>query len=170
MSNGVNQIGIPKFQQPWRTLQVNRSSGTWGDRGSGNELQSALEKGLSCIVDKIVNMEDYIGDGFNYLTVAPMAFITGKTEEINNIKSRIQKAKKVEQRWLNGEITYDLDLERILDRYAEFPKMFNKLFKGKEVRTVTDPKGNTWYEVDIPEDFLNQEWQFKKAARLELIM
>jgi hypothetical protein len=36
--------------------------------------------------------------------------------------------------------------------------MFNKLFKDKEVRTVTDPKGNTWYEVDVPENYLNTEW------------
>jgi hypothetical protein len=35
------------------------------------------------------------------------------------------------------------------------------------VRTVTDPKGNTWYEVDIPENFLQSEWQFKKGGALK---
>ena len=40
MSNGINQIGIPKFQHPWRPLQTSRNSGTWGNRGKGNEIQT----------------------------------------------------------------------------------------------------------------------------------
>lgn len=44
MSNGINQIGIPKFQHPWRSLQTSRNSGTWGDRGKGNELQQILKE------------------------------------------------------------------------------------------------------------------------------
>lgn len=91
MSNGINQIGIPKFQQPWRTLQVNRSSGTWGDRGSGNELQSALEKGLSWVGDKFINGADYLEDGFNYLVTTPLAAITGKTKEIPRVIDQMRE-------------------------------------------------------------------------------
>lgn len=61
---------------------------------------------------------------------------------------------------------YSPEHQTILKKYADFPKMFNKLFKGKEVRIVTDPKGNTWYEVDIPENFLESEWQFKKGGKI----
>ena len=56
--------------------------------------------------------------------------------------------------------------QTILKKYADFPRMFGKLFKGQEVRTITDPKGNTWYEVDIPENFLNMEWQFKNGGKI----
>ena len=56
-----------------------------------------------------------------------------------------------------------------LKKYSDFPKMFNKLFKGQEVRTVTDPKGNTWYEVDVPENYLQQEWKFKRGGNIKRI-
>lgn len=91
MSNGINQIGIPKFQHPWRSLQTSRSSGTWGDRGKGNELQSALEKGLSWIGDKFVNGADYLEDGFNYLVTAPLAAVTGKTKEIPRVIDQMRE-------------------------------------------------------------------------------
>lgn len=64
--------------------------------------------------------------------------------------------------------SYSPEHQTILKKYSDFPKMFNKLFKGQEVRTVTDPKGNTWYEVDIPENFLQSEWQFRKGGVLGL--
>lgn len=68
----------------------------------------------------------------------------------------------------NSRYDYFDEYKTILKKYADFPKMFNKLFKGQEVRTVTDPKGNTWYEVDIPENFLQSEWQFQKGGILGL--
>ena len=101
-----------------------------------------------------------------------------------------QQSEAYQQSFENGAISYDRYLEltdqiikklreihgqgqsyspehqTILKKYADFPKMFNKLFKGQEVRTVTDSKGNTWYEVDIPENFLQSEWQFKQGGKL----
>lgn len=62
--------------------------------------------------------------------------------------------------------SYSSQHQTILKKYADFPKMFNKLFKDKEVRTVTDPKGNSWYEVDVPENYLNTEWQYKSGGKL----
>ena len=61
---------------------------------------------------------------------------------------------------------YPLEHQTILKKYADFPKLFQKLYKGRSVRTVTDTKGNTWYEVDVPENYLNMEWQFKKGGQL----
>jgi hypothetical protein len=66
-------------------LVPKQTSGTWGDRGKGNEIQSALEKGLSWIGDKFVNGADYLEDGFNYLVTAPLAAVTGKTKEIPRV-------------------------------------------------------------------------------------
>lgn len=46
---------------------------------------------------------------------------------------------------------YRPEHETILNKYAEFPKMYEKLYGKGAVREVTDHKGNTWYEVDVPE-------------------
>ena len=68
---------ITKHQQgTTRGGLVNHSySGTWGNRGQGNEIQSALENGLSglwsgvkWIGDKVLNAGDYIDQGLAYAT------------------------------------------------------------------------------------------------------
>lgn len=59
------------------------------------------------------------------------------------------------------------DYEDILRKYTEFPKQYKKLFKGADARIVTDPKGNTWYEVDVPENYLQQEWPYKNGGLLD---
>jgi hypothetical protein len=58
------------------------------------------------------------------------------------------------------------DHEDILRKYTEFPKQFKKLYKNADVRTVTDAKGNTWYEVDVPENYLQQEWAYGDGGHL----
>lgn len=55
-----------------------------------------------------------------------------KTFELNNIKNYIPED------------------QTILKKYSEQPKTIKKLF-GKEPKIVTDSKGNTWYEFDIPD-------------------
>ena len=60
---------------------------------------------------------------------------------------------------------YAPEHQTILKKYTGFPKLFQKLYKGQNVRTVSDTKGNTWYEVDVPKDYLNQEWQYKQGGK-----
>ena len=55
--------------------------------------------------------------------------------------------------------------QTILKKYSDFPKMFQKLFRGHPVEIVTDSKGNTWYQVNVPKGYLNKEWQFKKGGK-----
>ncbi len=57
--------------------------------------------------------------------------------------------------------------EDILKKYTAFPKQYQKLYKNADVRTVTDSKGNTWYEVDVPENYLQQEWPYKNGGLLD---
>ena len=59
---------------------------------------------------------------------------------------------------------YAPEHETILKKYSEFPKQFKKLYKDADVRTVTDSKGNTWYEVDVPKNYLNQEWEYSRVG------
>ena len=57
----------------------------------------------------------------------------------------------------NSKVQYKPEHESILKKYDSFPKQYQKLFgKKAEVRTVTDNKGNSWYEVDIPENYKNK--------------
>ena len=65
------------------------------------------------------------------------------------------------------KLTYAPEHETVLKRYSDFPKQYGKLFKGSSVRNVTDPKGNTWYEVNVPENYLKMEWQYKQGGKLK---
>lgn len=85
-------------------------------------------------------------------------------EELKSIQDEIQQIRK------NGiEKTYDPKHQTILKKYADFPKLFQKLYKGQNVRTVTDTKGNTWYKVDVPKGYLNREWQFKRGGKMNML-
>ena len=59
---------IAKHQQGARLKYVDQSGTTWGNRGQGNELQSALENGLSWVGDKVINGFDYLDQGLAYIT------------------------------------------------------------------------------------------------------
>jgi len=52
----------------------------------------------------------------------------------------------------NGE--YSKEHQTILKKYADFPKQAKKVL-GVEPKVVTDSKGNSWYELPIPESFKN---------------
>lgn len=89
------------------------------------------------------------------------------TDEHRNTLIRNLENKLAEMQLNFTDREYPKNHQTIINKYADFPKMFNKLFKEQKVRTVTDPKGNTWYEVDIPENFLQSEWQFKHGGKFE---
>jgi len=50
--------------------------------------------------------------------------------------------------------------QTILKKYTKSPKQIKKTF-GVETRNVTDPQGNTWFEFDIPESYMNKEAEIK---------
>ena len=82
------------------------------------------------------------------MPVTEKEFLTAKekaTKEIASIKKR------------NG---YKSQHVTILKKYDEAPKMIKKTI-GQEVRTITDAKGNTWYEFDIPDDALWGNYEMK---------
>lgn len=73
--------------------------------------------------------------------------------------------------WLlqNGPKVYSEDQKTILKKYDIFPKQFNKLFRNASVRTTQDLHGNTWYEVDVPKDYLQMEWPYKEGGSIPSI-
>ena len=67
------------------------------------------------------------------------------------------------------DVTYRPEHQTILKKYSDFPKQYQKLFgKQSQVRTVTDAKGNTWYEVDVPQNYLDgtAEMLFRNGGTL----
>lgn len=86
------------------------------------------------------------------------------TDEWNVIMSTASDADKVKlERVLKGEIKGDIysqETETILRKYTEQPKTIKKLF-GQDAKIVTDSKGNTWYEFDIPESFKGAKGEIK---------
>ena len=73
-------------------------------------------------------------------------------------KKVLEKRIKTFEHALKGG--YDLEHQTILKKYAEQPKTIKKLF-GKEPTIVTDSKGNTWYEFDIPDKFKQGKGEIK---------
>ncbi len=62
---GIKQIGFHQTGTVKGGLQPQQYSGSWGDRGQGNELQSAFENGLSWVGDKVMNFWDYVDKGID---------------------------------------------------------------------------------------------------------
>jgi hypothetical protein len=60
---------------------------------------------------------------------------------------------------------FDTDHQTILKKYAEQPKTIKKLF-GEEPKIVTDSKGNTWYEFDIPKKFKEGKGEIKAFSTI----
>ena len=84
-----------------------------------------------------------------------------KNDIINKRLSEIE----LREQELNSMLDYSPEHQTILKKYSDFPKLFQKLYKGQNVRTVTDAKGNTWYEVDVPKGYLSREWQYKQGGK-----
>lgn len=61
---------------------------------------------------------------------------------------------------LNNEKKYPPEHQTIIKKYSEQPKTIKKLF-GQEPKIVTDKKGNTWYEFDIPKKFKEGKGEIK---------
>jgi anti-sigma28 factor (negative regulator of flagellin synthesis) len=96
-------------------------------------------------------------------------------DRIAKIKRQIEQGKKraleasSEDRvkWERGVKSLELELsggfepqhQTILKKYKDNPKLLKKL--GIDVNEVTDTKGNSWYEFDIPEAAKKGEWEIK---------
>ena len=83
-----------------------------------------------------------------------------RNEMIDQIKNQIAEIHAT-----SSDLIYTKEHQTILDKYKQFPKQFKKLF-NTDVRIVTDTNGNTWYEVDVPDNYLQQEWKFKTGGQL----
>lgn len=124
------------------------------------DLETELYKQLNKMCEKYLNSHE---PELRYMSSQEI-----KLELKNNVPGVSELLEKLDQlRNIPTNVySYSPEHQTILKKYADFPKLFQKLYKGQNVRTVTDAKGNTWYEVDVPKGYLNREWQFKLGGKL----
>lgn len=156
---GINQVGIQKYQTGTVKggLQPQQYSGSWGDRGQGNELQSAFENGLSWIGDKVINAGDYIDQGISYLTgLIPGGMTADESLQDTKLAQSARNA---------GEPGY-------MDIYGEY-----QMFPNAGVAPLPTPLKNPSPELSQMYDGLKKlrwnvqirESQLRKAGQLDKI-
>lgn len=154
---GINQVGVYKYQQGTSRggLVPRKYQGVWGNRGQGNELQSALEKALSQTSDMITNSGDYIEQGLAYLGGLLPGGMTAN-EALQNTKNKQTALKRGEPGYIN-----------YFGKYETFPitgvaPVLPKLVKNPtpEIRGLYDAlkKGRIKWQV--------RESQLKKSGQL----
>ena len=62
-----------------------------------------------------------------------------------------------------GDAFFPGEQETVLRKYDKAPKEIKKIF-GVEPKVVTDPKGNTWYEMGIPKSYREGRAEIKALS------
>ena len=149
----VNKIRVPTSETAAK-VQGYDAKKTWNTGSLNNGDNVILSDGTKGTV---------VDDTFNN-------FITIKTEngkELNidfsdagygmSKQSPIKSVNNVDVKEISE---YTSEHQTILKKYSEQPKTIKKLF-GVEPKIVTDSKGNTWYEFDIPKKFKQGKGEIK---------
>lgn len=151
-------IQIQKFQKgSVKGGLINHEySGTWGNRGQGNELQSALENGLSWTWDKISNAGDYIEQGLGWV----IGLIPGgmsQEEYVQDIKNKQLARNSGEIGYVNHSGKYKLfPTTGIPPKLPGLPKnpsneildVYNRLKKLRSSWTVRESQLNKVGQLD----------------------
>lgn len=147
-------FGIPQFQKGG--LVNKQYSGTWGNRGKGNELQSALENGLSWTWDKISNAGDYIERG--------LAHVIGSLPGGMSREDYVQEVKNKQLAYNSGEPGYVNNA----GQYVLFPQMGTPpplpgLPKNPSASTIAIRNRM----IPVRKSFAVRESQLKAAGQLD---
>lgn len=90
-------------------------------------------------------------------------------QHVDNLEKKLKDLRvKFNDALAKAPKDYYPEHKTILKKYSDFPKQYKKLFKDDDVRTIIDKKGNSWYEIDVPEDYLNREWKFKNGGSIHI--
>jgi hypothetical protein len=84
----------------------------------------------------------------------PEAYIKKQQDIIATKEEEIKKS---------GDLYHMQEHKTILKKYDEMPKMIKKVL-GKEAKIVTDSKGNSWYEFDIPDAAKKGKFEIKALS------
>jgi hypothetical protein len=114
---------------------------------------STIGPTTKALLDKVNSFEEFFQESLDSMAMT--------ANDVSHLDKDAMK--KIYDSYKNGktiEPTYSPSHQTILKKYAEQPKLVKKLF-GTEPKIVTDGKGNTWYEFDIPETFKQGKGQIK---------
>jgi hypothetical protein len=142
----VNKVRIPTSEtaakvQGYNKVQLNKIK-NFDSEGINQVVNDALK-------NKGKSFEEYIDSkGFSIKDIPE-----NELETVQNMKYIYENPNLFKKEYLPEHQT-------ILKKYSEQPKIIKKLF-GKEPTIVTDSKGNTWYEFDIPESFKKGKGEIK---------
>ena len=104
-----------------------------------------------------------------YKTLRDQAYSIGEAKgfsspeynKIINLVSQVSRQYDKVPYWIN---TPHSQLK--INRFDNIPKILKQLLPNQEIRTVTDSKGNTWIEVDVPQNYQYTEQMYKKGGKL----
>lgn len=134
------------------------------ERGIKHDTPYEYDQDIKAKLDAVQRRFDEISRSTNESDMPEYERLARELGELSDAYANsavpIKNAKKV--------VSYVNEHEGILKKYDAFPKQYKKLYKNADVRTVADPKGNTWYEVDVPENYLKQEWAYEEGGSLVL--
>ena len=179
--------GYTKIQNPEYTYLLNRYKGFTKDKL--NKIQAEKRRLILDTKNKIDEIEFGLNPD-NSKVVSENSYWSGfRTEEgiksyekdlrilkhdlerlnieLQDLPDAFVKQKKYAKKELDEFFTagkekeiYSSEHQTILKKYSEQPKTIKKLF-GIEPKIVTDSKGNTWYEFDIPKKFKEGKGEIK---------
>ena len=101
--------------------------------------------------------------------------VTVPTDELRRLRTNVREASDkygssstefaeanaaYEKAVTGAEEAYSSEHQTILKMYENQPKLIKKLF-GVEPTIVTDSKGNTWYQFDVPKSFKGNKGELK---------
>lgn len=122
------------------------------------------------IKNKLKALEDLCNKGVELLERSSK--IDDEMQPFNEVVSEDKELLDLESR-MNKEVygirkdysTVDSRYNTILGRYDAFPRYFRNIFGSKaKVDLITDSKGNSWYNVDIPSDINTRSLIFNKVG------
>ena len=149
----INKVRVPTSETAAK-VQGYSAKKTWNIRSLNNGDEVVLLDGTKGkVIDDTFNncitIETTSGKKIN-IDFTDAGYGTTKQSPIKSIND--VEVKEI------GE--YTLEHQTILKKYSEQPKTIKKLF-GIEPKVVTDSKGNTWYEFDIPKKFKKGKGEIK---------
>lgn len=136
----INKIRVPTSETAAKVQ---------GYRKEVNPLYPEAKTKILNLEVEIKKLDNFFKDNFNHPKYK---------EKANKLASELEAAKKQEINSKEGY--YSSKHQTILKKYSEQPKTIKKLF-GEEPKIVTDSKGNTWYEFDIPKKFKEGKGEIK---------
>ena len=133
----VNKVRVPTSETAAKVQGYSKTQPNPKNREILDEIAALENNRYSELPDELIN-----GNNIRYSH-------TERTAKIESLRSK-----------LNNDLFYSTEHQTILKKYSEQPKTIKKLF-GIEPKIVTDSKGNTWYEFDIPKKFKEGKGEIK---------